>query len=135
MRTERGQIRPARLYPMALHDIWPCMSLRSLVATLIAVALMFSPLVMKSGSAMAMAPAADHHAQMTQDGHCGEQPVKDHDKSVDTSCCAAMCTAVAVHPIAPAEAAIQTSSSERPSIAQFRHGFLAELPTPPPRLA
>ena len=126
---------PVRLNPTVLHDIWPSMSLRLLVATLIAVAMMFSPLTMESGGAMAMAPAADHHAQMTQDGHCGEQPVKDHDKSVGESCCVAMCSAVAVNPIAPAEPAIQATSGERPSIAQFRHGFLAELPTPPPRLS
>ena len=111
-------------------------SIRRLFAILIAFAMLLAPFAMQSASAMAMAPAADHHAQMMDSGHCGEQPAKDHDgKRVDRSCCAAMCTAVAVAPMPISEPHAFASSIERPSLVQFDHSFLAELPTPPPRLA
>ena len=115
--------------------IWPSVSLRPLFATLIAFAMLFAPLALQSGAAMAMAPG-DHHAQMTETNHCGEQPAKSHDgKTVDKSCCAAMCTAIAVAPTPMSEPQVFASSIERPSLIQFNHSFLAELPTPPPRLA
>lgn len=115
--------------------IWPCVSHRSLFAMLIAFAMLFAPLALQSGAAMAMAPA-DHHAQMMETGHCGEQPAKSHDgKGMDKSCCAAMCAAVAVAPSVQAEPHALTPSVELPALDQFQRSFLAELPTPPPRLA
>ena len=112
------------------------MSMRKLFAILVAFAMLFAPLAIQSGSAMAMAPAADHDGQAIGSGHCGEQPAKEHPgKKVDKSCCAAMCTAVAVAPTRISEPQAFTSSIERPSLVQFDHSFLAELPTPPPRLA
>lgn len=126
---------PARLNFGPIKAIWPPVSLRPLFAMLIAVAMLFAPLAMRSGGAMAMTPA-DHHSQMMESGHCGEQPAKgDHSKSTEKSCCVAMCAAVAVAPTASIEPHALASSSERPSLAQFHHSFLAELPTPPPRLA
>jgi len=111
------------------------MMLRPIFAILIAAAMLFAPLAMQSGSAMAMVPA-DHHSQMIESGHCGEQPAKgDHGKSTEKSCCVAMCAAVAVAPTVSFEPHALASSTERPSLAQFHHSFLAELPTPPPRLA
>ena len=110
-------------------------SLRPLFAILIAVAMLFAPLAVQTGAAMAMAPA-DHHAQMTETDHCGEQPANSHDgKTVDKSCCAAMCTAIAVAPTPMLEPHVFSSSAERAALVQFNHSFLAELPTPPPRLA
>ena len=102
---------------------------------LIAFAMLFAPLALQSGAAMAMAPA-DHHAQMMETGHCGEQPAKSHDgKSMDKSCCAAMCAAVAVAPAVEAEPHALSPSVDQPAIDQFQRSFLAELPTPPPRRA
>jgi hypothetical protein len=125
-----------RLKLAAFTGIWPRMSLRPLFAMLIAVAMLFAPLAIQSGNAMAMAPAADHHAQMMEGGHCGDQPAKSQDsQSDDKSCCVAMCTAIAVAPTTPIEPHALASSVERPSLTQFSHSFLAELPTPPPRLA
>ncbi len=112
------------------------MSLRPLFGMLIAFAMLFAPLGLGSGSAMAMAPSADHHAQMMDSGHCGERPAKgDHDKAPDKSCCVAMCAAVTVAPSASVEPYFFPQSIERPSLVRFDHSFLAELPTPPPRLA
>jgi len=126
----------ARLKPSQIKAIWPRMSLRPLFAILIALAMLFAPLAVSSGSAMAMAPAADHHSQMMDSGHCGEQPTKNKDgKSNDKSCCVAMCTAIAVAPVVPIEPHALASSADQPSLVQFNHSFLAELPTPPPRLA
>jgi hypothetical protein len=102
---------------------------------LIAFAMLFAPLALQSGAAMAMAPA-DHHAQMMKAEHCGEQPSKSHDgKSMNKSCCAAMCAAVAVTPSPYAQPHRFTHSVDRPALDQFQRSFLAELPTPPPRLA
>ena len=110
-------------------------SLRPLFAMLVAFTMLLAPLALQSGAAMAMAPA-DHHAQMMESGHCGEQPAKsDHDKVPDKSCCVAMCAAVAVAPTVSVEPHVLVASVEQPSLTQFHHSFLAELPTPPPRLA
>ena len=115
--------------------IWPSVSIRPLFAMLIAFAMLFAPLALQSGAAMAMAPA-DHHAQMMETGHCGEQPAKSqHGKMVDKSCCAAMCVAVAVAPSVTVEPHEYTPSVERPALDQFQRSYLAELPTPPPRRA
>lgn len=112
------------------------MSLRPLYMMLLALAMLLAPLAVQSGAAMAMAPA-DHHSMMTNGGHCGEQPAKSHDgKAMDKSCCAAMCaTAAAIVPALHTEPHALASTVERPGLDLFRHSFLAELPTPPPRLA
>lgn len=124
-----------RLKISRIKTICPRMSLRPLFAILFAVAMLFAPLATIGGSAMAMAPA-DHHAQMAESGHCGEQPAKgDHHKAPEKSCCVAMCAAVAVAPTTTIEPHALATSVDRPSLAQFHHSFLAELPTPPPRLA
>ena len=109
------------------------MSLRPLFATLIAFAMLFAPLAMETGSAMAMAPA-DHQAQMMEKGHCGDQPGK-NGKTMDKSCCVATCTAVAVTAVSPIEPLAFARLVDRPSLEQFRHSYLAELATPPPRRA
>lgn len=125
-----------RLKLVDFKGIWPRMSLRPLFAMLVAVAMLFAPLTIRSGGAMAMAPAADHHARTMESGHCDDQPTKGKEsQSDDKSCCVAMCVAIAVAPTTAIEPHALTSSVERPSLTQFNHSFLAELPTPPPRLA
>ena len=110
-------------------------SIRQLFATVIAFAVLFAPLAMQSGAAMAMAPAK-HHAEMTKAGHCGEQPSKHNDATpMDASFCVAMCAAVAIPPVSIPEPACLAHSAEHPAVDLVRHNFLAELPTPPPRLA
>lgn len=115
--------------------IWLAMSIRPLLAMLIALATLFAPVIAGSGEAMAMAPAADHHAQMMERGHCGEQPAQSEDsKSDEMSCCVAMCAAVAVAPVEQIEPQALASAVDQHSLVQPVHGFLAKLPTPPPRL-
>ena len=128
-------IIPATLKRRRQGRIWPSVSIRPLFAILIAFAMLFAPLAMQTGAAMAMAPA-DHHAQMMESGHCGEQPAKSQDgKMVDKSCCAAMCAAVAVAPAVTAEPDTYAPTVDRPALDQFQRSYLAELPTPPPRRA
>lgn len=110
-------------------------SISKLFAVLIAAAMLFAPFAVQSGAAMAAMPS-DHHAQMVGEGHCGGMPATDGDsKPADIPCCAAMCAAMAVAPVSPADPAEVSRSAERPSLKRSLHGFLAKLPTPPPRLA
>jgi hypothetical protein len=118
-----------------LGGICPTVSLRPLFAILIAVAMLFAPLATPTGSAMAAMPA-DHHAQMMEKGHCGEQPAKGQDgKAADKNCCVAMCAAAVVALSALVEPQIYHRTIQRPAPQQFGRSFLAELPTPPPRRA
>jgi hypothetical protein len=123
------------IVPQASRHYLVRMGLRPLFAMLIGLAMLFAPLGSRSGSAVAMAPPADHHARMMDSGHCGERPAnRDHGKAPDKSCCVAMCAAVSVAPSASIEPPILPRSVQRPSLVRFNHSFLAELPTPPPRL-
>lgn len=118
-----------------LKSISSAVSISKLFAIIVAVSMLFAPFAMQSGSAMAAMPS-DHHAQMMDTGHCDGQPATDKDsKPADMPCCAAMCVAIAVAPVSRAEPAAFARSIERPSLKQSLHGFLAKLPTPPPRLA
>ena len=109
--------------------------LRPFFAILIAAAMILSPFAMRSGMAMAAAPA-DHHAQLTVDKHCGSQsgdrmPGKANDKG----CCAAMCANIMVPAAAPVEPIGYARGIDQPMIATIGASFLAKLPTPPPRAA
>ena len=111
------------------------MSLRPLVAILIAIGLFMAPLAIRSGAAMAM-PQPRAHSQMPPSEHCGKQPATGkHQKSGESACCVAMCIAVAPAPTPKLEPHFLTASRDRPTPDQFGRSFLAELPTPPPRLA
>ena len=106
-----------------------------LFAILIAAAMLFAPFAMQSGSAMAAMPS-DHHAQTMSEDHCEGQPATDKDsKSAEKPSCAAMCAAVDIATGSLIEPAVFARAVERPALEQFRHGILAKLPTPPPRLA
>lgn len=126
---------PARLKVSRFRSICPRVSLRSHFAMMIAMAMLFAPFAVQSGSAMAAMPP-DHHGQMMDKGHCGEQPAKGTDsKSTGKSCCVAMCMAIAVTPVSPFEPFAYLRSVDQPAIEQFGASFLAKLPTPPPRRA
>lgn len=106
-----------------------------LLAILVGWAMLFAPLAMQSGAAMAAMPA-DHHSQMAKTGHCGDQPDSGTDSPADgKSCCVAMCTAIAIAPVAPLSPLAFPPAIDRPALAHFGPGFLAKLPTPPPRFA
>jgi hypothetical protein len=111
------------------------MSLRPLFAILVAVGMMLAPLAIRSGAAMAMAPA-DHHGQMVSGDHCSDAPARSkHEKPGESACCVAMCMAVAPAPSAKLEPHFVTASVDRPGLDRSGSSFVAELPTPPPRAA
>jgi hypothetical protein len=111
------------------------MSLRPLFAILVAIGMFLAPLAIRSGAAMAM-PQTGDHADMAMGEHCGEQPSKGkHEKSGEQACCVAMCIAVAPAPVSGLEPQMLTASTDVPGRDRTGHSFLAELPTPPPRLA
>ena len=135
MTAPARHLRIGALKTPRIARIWLGVSLRPLFATLIAAAMLFAPLAMQAGSAMAMAPA-DHHAQMMDKGHCGDQPAEGEDgKMMGKSCCVAMCTGVAVSAAVPMETLAFARIVDRPSLEVFHHSYLAKLATPPPRRA
>lgn len=118
----------------------PRMSLRTLFAALVAMALLFAPAMTRAGEAFAAVP--DHHAQMMKSGHCKAAPStsgddgksSDHDKA-GMNCCISMCMAVAVAPPAPATAVAMHAAAPTFQLTHQYHGCIAEIATPPPRLA
>ena len=115
------------------------MSIRTLFALLVAIAVLFAPAVTRAGEALAAVP--DHHEQMMQSGHCKTAPSHSdgekssgHDKA-GMNCCISMCMAVAL--TTPAPAAAMATHAELPTFALIHqyHGCIAEIATPPPRLA
>ena len=113
------------------------MSLRTLFAALVAIAVLFAPALTRAGEAFAAVP--DHHAQMMQSGHCKSAPSDSsgkssgHDKAAGMTCCISMCMAVAVATPVP-EAAVPVHDSVTSfSLTERYHGLPAEIATPPPR--
>lgn len=111
------------------------------LAVLVALAVLFAPALTRAGEAFAAVP--DHHAQMMQSGHCKAAPSNvgedgkssDKDKAAGKNCCVSMCMAVAIAPAAPPKpVTLHGSAATFPLTTQY-HGCIAEIATPPPRLA
>lgn len=113
----------------------PAVSIRKLLALVVAVVLMVAPAVTRVGEAFAAVP--DDQMQMMEMGHCSSPPSHhgDHDKSAGKNCCISMCMAVAVAPVAPPEAVVLHDAVTPFLAVKHYHGLLAEIATPPPRLA
>lgn len=110
---------------------------RAIFTILIAAAMLFAPLAMQSGAAMAMAPG-DHQSQMMTSGHCDSKSNDSQDKDqgeAAKSCCVAMCAAVALSPAASLKPHVFTLTLQRATAQDFQFGYFGELPTPPPRSA
>lgn len=107
------------------------MTARRLLALLLALAMTFAPLGMRTMAKAAM--PASHHGAMAGQDHCNQQPQPDqHRKAADRDCCVAMCVAVVV-PDGAAEFSTYHASRERPASDLDRRGFLGEIATPPPK--
>lgn len=107
--------------------------LRRLHLLLASLAMLVAPLAMQSGVAMAM---PTDHGEMALAGHCGDdEPDGQDEPGAMTQCCVAMCSALA--PIGAG--AIEPVAYHAPLLFGPRstehQAFLANLPTPPPRLA
>ncbi len=123
-----------RLNPWAFMGIWPAMGFRALIATLIALAMAFAPLV-TPGAAAAAAPTAGHHAQGMDSGHCDERQTGEQDQGSVDQCCVATCSATALPAPLGLDYALAATVLPISSPDASGYGYLADLPTPPPRLA
>lgn len=111
------------------------MSFNRLLAILVALSVLFAPAFTRAAEAQAAVP--DHHAQMTDTGHCkGSATGSEGEDDTDAqTCCISMCSAAAVEPGAPAsEAAIHNPPAVF-NLRNFLIGLPAEIATPPPRFA
>lgn len=123
------------LYQRLFATISLRVNMRAIFSILIAAAMLFAPLAMQSGAAMAMTPT-DHHAQMVDKGHCGTTSSDTQDESTaGNNCCVAMCAAVAIAPGTVVAPRISVQADPTASLQDFQFGFFGELPTPPPRVA
>ena len=110
------------------------MSIRKLFAILVAIAVLFAPSL--TGAGMAQAAVPEHHAQMMEKGHCDPASDGKQNKAAEkTSCCGAMCMAVAVTSGANSVTNGLLGNGPVSRLHSFRTGSPAELATPPPRAA
>lgn len=119
-----------------MRAYWSSMGTRPLLGFIVMVAVLFASAL--SGTAAASAATMNHDMQMMESGHCQAPPShkSDHDKSAGKSCCISMCmAAVAVAPVVPGEAMVLHDSMTAFPVLKHYHGLLAEIATPPPRLA
>ena len=108
---------------------------------LVAVAVLFAPGLTRAGAALASVP--DHDIQMMESGHCkaapshadaGEESSGD-DNAAGKTCCISISLAIPVAPPVPAKAvALHGPAAPFPLASQYRDR-VAEIATPPPRLA
>lgn len=112
------------------------MGFRRFLVALAAFTMLWAPVALQNGSAMATAPS-DHSEQMIESGHCDEGKKADDEGSDATgqSCCAAMCMAIEAFLVAPVEPQELVGVLGLPSISADGPSFLADFPTPPPRTA
>ncbi len=116
-----------------LPHIWSHVSLRRAFAMLIALVMALAPFAMQS--AMAAAPSA-HHAQSMDMAPCaGQSDDGQPAKSIDRSCCPAMCSTMALAPVVAGDFAIGERTPDQPETEQFGRSYVAKLATPPPRRA
>ena len=111
------------------------MGTRPVLGFIVMIAVLFASAL--TGSAAASAATMNHDMRMMESGHCAAPPSHhgDHDKSAGKNCCISMCMAVAVEPSAPSEAVVLHDAITTFSVLKEYHGLLAEIATPPPRLA
>jgi hypothetical protein len=113
----------------------PPVSIRTLLAIFVALAVLLAPAFTRAGVVLAAAP--DHHAQMMEAGHCTMPPASsaDHDKGVGDDCCISMCMAAAITPAAPVPEEVARPAQPVFALPTFLLAYLGEIATPPPRSA
>ena len=110
-------------------------SIRTLLAVFVALAVLFAPALTRADEAFAAVP--DHLAQMMEAGHCQMPPAgsPEHDRAPVKSCCISMFMAVAIAPAAPPEEKpVQSARPVRRAASLYVNSPI-ELATPPPRLS
>jgi len=132
--------------PPVMRAYRPAMSIRKLLALVLAVAVLVAPALTRAGEAFAAVPG--HQLQMMEGGHCTAAPSADrsgtatnpekssgHDQAAGKSCCMSMCMAVAIAPPAMEPAIMIHGPGPTFALAHQYHGRITEIATPPPRRA
>ena len=133
--TQRNELPRGRLMRAANERMSLLMSPRRLLWALVALAMLWGPVALQSGGAMAMAPP-DHQGQMIEKGHCDTEAAGEQDgKSAGHACCIALLTAIEASSGPILEPHAFGGLPGRQLLPDDGPDFLAELPTPPPRRA
>ena len=111
------------------------MGTRPLLQFIVMIAVLFASAL--TGSAAVSAATMNHDMPTMEMGHCGSSPSTDHDgKLAPKQCCIAMCAAaVAIAPAVPPELPTLQQAVANFPIPAAPRGCLAEIATPPPRMA
>ena len=126
---------PLEVERRQMRSYLPAVSLRRFFAALMALAVLFAPLLTHAGAASAQVP--DHHMQMVESGHCDPAPssTPGEDAAGPMTCCIAMFTAVPATP-PPLLSEVPLEPAPTLSAASTMHvSYLREIATPPPRRA
>lgn len=108
-------------------------SIRKLLAILVAFAAILAPTLTRAGEAHAA--AFNHHMQMMDTGHCKAPPsdTGDHEKAAGKDCCISMCTGLAVALGAPFAEKAPRRAPAVFGISTLHLAYLGEIATPPPK--
>lgn len=108
-------------------------SIRRLLAPLVAFAILIGPALTHASAASAAVPS--HHDQMMEAGHCKAPPA---DSSADDdapvkSCCVSTCMAIAIAPPTPLAEGELKPVPRIFAVPALHLSYLGEIATPPPR--
>lgn len=111
------------------------MQFRAFLAIFVALAVLLAPAFTLAGEASAA--TGDHHSQMIGEGHCDQSEPRsaDDETSPAKPCCVSMCMGVAVPPAGPARSSAIALAPQPVAVPAHHLSHLAEIATPPPRLA
>lgn len=132
--TGRNRVVRLELAPQEMIIPSPWTRLRRLIAVFVALTLMWGPLAVQSSAAMAMAPSS-HHELMQKAGECHDEKSERKGHAGAKVCCAAMCSAIAVAPVASIVGNSVVSDVPHTVLSESGPSFANHLPTPPPRRA
>jgi hypothetical protein len=107
-------------------------TVRTIFAALIALAVLFAP---SAVAAEHMAAMPGHDMLMMDMGHCDGPSSKSDHKAAGKSCCISMCMAVAITPEGRASDCGAEQRATYFAQSAWWHGYLGEIATPPPRSA
>lgn len=111
----------------------PSVSIRRLLALLVAFAVLLGPVLTYASAASAAVPG--HHDQMMEAGHCKAPPVdsSEDEEAPVKSCCVSTCVGIAIAPPAPTADGELKPVPKIFAVPALHLSYLGEIATPPPR--
>lgn len=112
------------------------MSVRKLLAVLLAFAMLLAPAFSGAGEASAAVPDG-HHAQMMESSHCqsAQSNSDEQEQAPEKSCCISLCMGLAVTPPSAVRGLAPAPAAAMSAIPALHVPYLGELATPPPKFA